>query len=537
MTDPHLATRAGEGTARPGNAPPSQSDGLRAGTWRLRAGTWRLRAAGVLRRHWLVSVLLAVGLALRVLTQVAYQPALIYVDTLKYLYGVYPGADPLGYTLVLRLILLVGGLGTVAAIQHLLALAMAVALYALLLRRGAARWLAALAVAPVLLDAYQLQMEQMIMPDVWFEALIVAGLAVLLWRPAVTWPFAVVAGLIIGSSATVRQVGEILVLPAVLYLLAAGGGWRQAIGRSAALSVAFVLPILGYCGVSYARTGHFWLSAGQPSVGRMAVAADCATLTLPAAARPLCPTPSEQAQGADWLEHSNHSPLHDAVIPPGSDRRKLISALGTAVERQQPVRVVVSIARDSVRLFAVSRTQIPGVTSIARWQFQTTYPTYPPWVSVGRGHAIVVGLQRRAFGRFSHDKLNPSYGGSARVNWLAARLMRFYQLRGGYTPGPLLALFALAGLAGSLLALTRRVGTASSRQLALACLLFTAAAAAVLLASDFFEFSWRYQLPALVTLPPAGALGIGAVLSRRQARQKSSGERIIAAEQSQSGIP
>ena len=49
------------------------------------------------RRHWLVSALLAAGLVLRVLTQVGYRPALIYVDTLKYLYGASPGADPLGY--------------------------------------------------------------------------------------------------------------------------------------------------------------------------------------------------------------------------------------------------------------------------------------------------------------------------------------------------------------------------------------------------------------------------------------------------------
>ena len=70
----------------------------------------------------------------------------------------------------------------VAAVQHLLGLAMAVVIYLLLLRRGAPRWLAALAMAPVLLDAYQLQIEQTIMPDTWFEALIVAGLAILLWR-------------------------------------------------------------------------------------------------------------------------------------------------------------------------------------------------------------------------------------------------------------------------------------------------------------------------------------------------------------------
>jgi hypothetical protein len=37
-------------------------------------------------------------------------------------------------------------------------------------------------------------------------------------------------------------------------------------------------------------------------------------------------------------------------------------------------------------------------------------------------------------------------------------------------------------------------------------------AVAVLLMSDLFEFSWRYQLPALITLPPAGAFGIAAML-------------------------
>ena len=35
---------------------------------------------------------------------------------------------------------------------------------------------------------------------------------------------------------------------------------------------------------------------------------------------------------------------------------------------------------------------------------------------------------------------------------------------------------------------------------------FLASGAAVLVMSDLFEFSWRYQLPALVTLVPAGAL-------------------------------
>ena len=91
---------------------------------------------------------------------------------------------------------------------------MGVAIYAVLLRRGTPRWLAALAAAPVLLDAYELQTEQTIMPDVWFEALIVAGLVLLLWRPRPTPRAIALAGLALGLSVTVAQVGEILILPA-----------------------------------------------------------------------------------------------------------------------------------------------------------------------------------------------------------------------------------------------------------------------------------------------------------------------------------
>jgi len=511
-----------------------------------RAGRpWPLRAAVAVRRHWPVSALLAAGLVLRLLTLAAYHPALIYVDTLKYLYGASPGSEPLGYTVLLRLMLLAGDLGTVAAIQHLLGLAMAVTLYAVLLRRGAGRWLAAAAVAPVLLDAYQIQMEQTIMPDVWFEAAIVAALAVLLWRPAVSMTFAVAAGLILGSSATIKQLGELLVLPAVVYLLVADG--RRAITPAAALVVAFVLPIACYCSISYARTGHFRLAHRQPSIGRLAAAADCATLKLPAAARPLCPTSAEQALGPDWLEHSGQSPLYRAAVPPAT-RGRLIAALGSAVRHQQPVRVAAAIARDSLRLFALTRAPIPGVTPIARWQFQAGYPAYPPWISVcpaGRlsaqdclarqraiqqrvapvsdllirpGGTIVVGVQRQVFGPFRARALNPSYGGQAQVSRPVAAFLRAYQLGGGYTPGPLLAVCALAGLAGSLLALIRRPGPGGDdrgRQLALACLLLTGTAAVVLLAPDVYEFSWRYQLPAVITLVPAGAAGSAALWQGR----------------------
>jgi hypothetical protein len=59
---------------------------------------------------------------------------------------------------------------------------------------------------------------------------------------------------------------------------------------------------------------------------------------------------------------------------------------------------------------------------------------------------------------------------------------------------------------------------------ATACLLTTATAIILLLASDAYEFSWRYQLPALVLLPPAGILGAAAITTAmRSAAPKRAG--------------
>ena len=476
--------------------------------------------AGAARQHWLAVALLCAGLVLRVLAGLAYRPALFYIDTTRYLYNA-EGMDPVGYKGLLRAILLAGNFDAVAAVQHLLGLAMAVVIYLLLRRRGVPGWLAALAMAPVLLDAYQLQIEQTIMPDTVFEALIVAGLAILLWRPAVPGLRRVVAaGVVLGTSATVAQVGEALLLPAVIYLLAvvkgageAGGGWRRAIGKAGAMCAAFALPIVAYCTGSYVFTGDFFLShSGVTSFyGRAAAAADCATLRLPPAERGMCPTPAEQANGPDWLEYAAGSPIRPyyAGLPRGAVD-SLISDFNHRVLTQQPLRLLGAYARDTVKLFALTRDGRQGDTPIARWQFQTQFPYYPP-------HASEAAV-RTAIGQ---------YGGGPPSVWRpVASFLRAYQLDGGYTPGPLLALCTLAGLAGSAAALRRR-GDPATRQLALACLGLFSAAAFVLLASDAFEYSWRYQLPALVTLAPAGALGISVIIrsvgapgSRRRAVER-----------------
>jgi hypothetical protein len=186
--------------------------------------------------------------------------------------------------------------------------------------------------------------------------------------------------------------------------------------------------------------------------------------------------------------------------------------------------VVASVARDVLKMFALGRVTDPGDVPLSRWQFQTHYPTYPPYVMISGGGFL--------FHTYNHYGVVVTIGTGASfaadhpaVVRPVAAFLRAYQLGGGYTPGPLFLLTILAGLAGSLAVLRRRA-PAAQRDAALACLLFFATGVAVLLASDVFEFNWRYQLPALITLPPAAALAITVALTRR-ARSAAAGGEVV----------
>lgn len=471
---------------------------------------WPVMGQGwvLVRRHWLLLVLLGCGLVLRVCTQLAYRPALLYIDSFRYLEQLATwdprGLSPIGYdVLVLSPVLAVSGLAGVAAVQHLTGIAMAVAVYALLLRWGAWRWLAAVATAPVLLDAYQLQIEHTIMSDEPFQVLLIALVLVLAWdrRPGVV--AAAVAGIIAAALITLRLVSVTAVVPIVLYLVVAAGPWaspRLALRRGVvvvgSMLVALAAGVFAYAAYFHSWTGQWAISSTHIGAlyGRMAAVADCQIVPLTPAQRQLCPTePPGQRPGPDFYAHNPASPVRQllaAGVPP-RQVSELASSFNRGVLRAQPLDVAAAVTIDFVKGFRWQRVDAPGDVPVSRWQFQTHYP------------------------QFSHDPYNPEPHAVDRtlaeagyphpvVNQPLAHFLRAYQTSIGYTPGPVLAIALLAAMAGIVAPRSRRP------HLRGACLLTGGLAVTLLATAALVEFSWRYQLPALVLAPLAGVLGVTA---------------------------
>src|SRR5258705_10175333 len=77
---------------------------------------------------------------------------------------------------------------------------------------------------------------------------------------------------------------------------------------------------------------------------------------------------------------------------------------------------------------------------------------YGPWTSV---RANAIWLDTGSFVSSNAEKLNPPYGGAPQGDKPIAAVLRWDQLRGGYTPGPPYLLCIIAGLARALLAFMR----------------------------------------------------------------------------------
>lgn len=464
------------------------------------------RAAGLVRRsgtlirsHRLFTAILLIGLVGRVLTMLAYRPALLYIDSFHYLGNTAAlstsAADPVGYSLFLRLMLDVGDLTPVVGLQHLLGLAMGLGIYALLLRHRAPKILAALAATPIQLDAYQWQIEQNVLSDSLFLAIVTGALLVLAWRPRPGPGAAALAGLLLGVAVTVRVVGESALVPALLFvLLAAGPCWSRRLGACAALLGAFAVPLFGYVLLAHSQSGQYSLQTSDNDMlfGRTATVADCGT--LPSSYRALCP-PGTVAQ-RQTLGPDNYA--HDANLSDKNATQSQRQAFADYVVTHQPWAVAKAVGADFLRLFDSPHDQVIGGTDVYRWQFQLSYPIWPSGTSV---FAVSAADQATA------KELHAVGDSGPQVDTGLARVLRDYQLGGGYTPDVVFAIAFLAGL-GAVCGVNRRSRRSGLR---LRALLWLGTGIGLLMSADVFEFSWRYQLPALVMLPVAGALGLTAM--------------------------
>ena len=468
------------------------------------------RARALLRRHWLFALLLTLGVVLRVMAQVAYRPAILYYDSPGYLHEVNRlnpvGQDPLGYPLTARLLLdAFHNLAVLAVFNHLLGLAIAGLIYAVLLRRGVKPWMAALATGPVLLDGFQLLIEQMVMSEPLFEFFVVLGIALLLWRPRPDLVTAPAAGVSFAAAALTRDLGQSLVLAGLVFcVLAAGHRFVPRVVTASALLVAFVLPMIGYAAYNDAVNGTFSVPSQAASIrlyARVAASVTCTRLSLPSYERPLCPPPGvvtpHQGSLIQGYAQGGTSPLVTYRPPNGETTGQVLNDFVKRAVRQQPLAVARAVGGSLARsLLSWHRNRKPGELPVVRWQFQTVFPLY---------------FTARSLALFHQWDGHPPT-----INHPLARILRGYQVYVGYTPGlVLLACAILALLAGLGVGRARRSGQR------LACLLWLGVGLGLLLAADLYQFSWRYQLPALVTIAPAAALALSALTSPRTVRELS----------------
>jgi hypothetical protein len=475
----------------------------------LRATPAGSSLAAFSRAHWLFLLLLAGGVALRAVVFLAYRPALFSPDSSLYLQesgNLEPSPNwPIAYAAFLRLLPLESGLGIIPFVQHGFGLVVAGVLYALLLRLDVRRWLAALATAPLLLDAYQLNIEQYVLSESLFFLLLASGVALLLWRRPLGLAAAGCSGFLFAGAGLTRGIAVLAVVPAVLAVLFLGAGMslRARALRAFAFLVPVALALGGYViwyhsvNGTYSVAGH----GGTRLYGRVAPWVDCSEFSAPTYERVLCPKqPVGDRPRPFRLVWSDSSLVARVEPPPGMTRSQVAGRFARRAIVNDPAAYVRAVLADFANGFSLTKETRSGGSRAAQWHFQVSFPIpgYPPTWSVSPPAQFQGGESR------------------GDVQRSLASFLRSYQ-RFGYTPGPLLALALLLGVAAA-----AGVGRACRSGLRSAAFLFSGVAVVLCLGSlAVVPFSWRYQLPQLVLLPPAAAVALTAFLPPRK-RQSGS---------------
>jgi hypothetical protein len=443
---------------------------------------------------------LMAGLAMRVITMLGFPPAIWFAgDSISYVTAALdhsPGVSrESGYSLLLLALEPLHSFAVVTAVQHLMGLAIGVMIYLLLRRRGLPGWGAALAALPVLLDAYQIQLEQEMLPDITFAFLVLAAVTLWAWwpdgqRPA--WACAVAAAAL-GLAAVCWPVGLPLLVLLVAVLVIRRAGWRCV----AAAVLAGAVPLVLYLGWFDAEHGRvaFNTSSGVFLWSRTMTFADCNVIRPPADERPLCPDkPVARRQAASLWIWQKHTPL--ARMDGKFNRRT--NALAENFARRailaQPLGYAQAVLDGFALTFTWDRPPHPNKSMSERYQFSLA--THD-WDHAGTTRATeIVAVQRRyTDGHLAATRAVAPFAG------IMIAYQRVVYLRG--TMVGLLLLLGLAAIARS----WRDGGYRRRREWGGPALFPWLTGLAILLVPVMTaDFSLRYVVPAVPAVSIAAAL-------------------------------
>jgi hypothetical protein len=456
------------------------------------------------RRHWLFGLVLVAALVLRILTALAFRPIMWFGgDSASYLAtGLRLIPDPArvgGYGFMLWVLKPLHSFALVAAIQHLMGLAMGVLVYLLARRFGLPAWAATLATLPVLFDAYELQLEADAVPDVPFGLLVVLALYLLLRSPGERRPArTTAAAFLLGVSALLWPVGLVLLGVLLAVLLIALLIRRAGLVTVLAALLAGALPVAAYSAWFSIHRHQFSLtrSDGVYLWSRTMSFADCAVIRPPAAERPLCPPPGPRIAASLYIWNANSPVL---AMPGGRfSARTNHLALRFALRAiaAQPGGYAAAVGHDFSLSFYWDRPVHPDAAIVDRYQFADAATAWVPPTLWTPGGGTLAGDQAA----YNNGRPAPTRVVQPYASWLVS-----YQ-RYVYLPGTLLGVILLAGLAGMIV--RRRVSGPG---------LPWAFAVTILLVPPLVaDFDLRYLVPAVPVACLAAALAFAPGAGQRR---------------------
>ncbi|HEX8006965.1 MAG TPA: hypothetical protein VF482_11120 [Trebonia sp.] len=461
----------------------------------------------LIRRNKLFSGALAVGAVLRLVAVLGYPGALWFAgDSYVYLGAALRPQPNLskttGYSLFLRLLLPLHSLTLVVVLQHLMGLADAVMIYALLRRNGVSKKWATIASLPVLLDGYMIEDEHLIMTEALFTFLLMVSLLLILWRPRISWWAALIAGLLAGYAAVVRTEGAVVLVIFPLFLLIRGWGWKTLSGWAAAIlmCVGILIPVGAYASWFHHRTGHYGMtmSTGFYVWGRVSSFANCAVIKPTGAEAAVCPTEplSKRTAPGNFVWHAaelhpkpNQTTPHITGSPVTPANNTLLTNFAIHAVEAQPLAYAKTVIKDVMLSFGFPRINYPGVGTVYYYDFHLHYKTAKHSLLPPNNHVWIKG------GTAYQDWTSYGHQAPGVVDKIFAAPILVYQ-RVVFTYGPLFGLILLVGLGGVLRVRRRPFGIRWERR-GTTMLPWITAVGLLITPIAFADFDYRYLLPVL----------------------------------------